>query len=235
MKIIINIFILLYSFQGFSNSKFTKSNLKDSTVDITYLKQAQYAGGNDAMSKFLSDNIKYPEDAKTNHIEGKIIYKFYIDTDGSIYDIQVIEDKIGHGCAEEGLRVLKLMPKWKPAEYKGEVVKIYYTLPIVFKLDDYTEKIDIVYAKFPGGHDSLISYLNNASQVILNKKSSKKRILVMFNVNEKGKAQDVYIPQIKNKTLLAKLISYVENMPIWIPEFRSGKNVTSEKSVVFEF
>ena len=93
----------------------------------------QYPGGNKAMAAFLVANIKYPEQAIHDSIQGKVFVQFKVEKDGTISDIKVLKG-IGGGCDEEGIRVLKQMPKWVPATKKGKPVVSDVTLPIQFKL-----------------------------------------------------------------------------------------------------
>ena len=85
------------------------------------------------VNAFLRKNLKYPEAAKAKGIEGRVIMQFVIDKDGTLRDIVVRKD-IGGGCGEEATRVVKMMPKWKPAKRNGMPVKIFYTLPLNFNL-----------------------------------------------------------------------------------------------------
>ncbi|MCB0508624.1 MAG: TonB family protein [Chitinophagales bacterium] len=93
-----------------------------------------YPGGPVEMMKFLSKNIKYPSLARENNLEGKVIIKFYVDTDGSVKDPKVLKDGVGGGCADEAVRVVNSMPKWTPGTQRGKKVKVYYILPVTFKL-----------------------------------------------------------------------------------------------------
>lgn len=82
---------------------------------------------------YLAQHIHYPEAAKEGGIEGKVILKFVVNEDGGISDITVLRG-IGGGCDEEAKRVLAGMPKWKPGKQNGRAVKVYFNLPVVFKL-----------------------------------------------------------------------------------------------------
>lgn len=93
-----------------------------------------YSGGEEAMYKFLSENIKYPQVAKETGIQGTVIVKFVVEKDGSISDVQLLKT-IGGGCDEEAVRVVKAMPKWKVGKQNGEPVRVYFTLPIKFTLE----------------------------------------------------------------------------------------------------
>ena len=83
--------------------------------------------------KYLSENIKYPEQAKKENIQGKVYMRFVVERDGSIVDAEILRG-IGGGCDEEALRVVNAMPKWEPGKQQGTPVRVQYNLPIVFKL-----------------------------------------------------------------------------------------------------
>lgn len=85
--------------------------------------------------KYLRENIRYPEEAKKQSIQGRAVLQFVVDRDGSITDINLMRD-IGGGCGEEAVRVVKTMPKWKPGRQAGQPVRVYYTLPVSFRLQD---------------------------------------------------------------------------------------------------
>ena len=86
-----------------------------------------FPGGMNKFYKFIGENFKAPSDRKFEG--GKILVKFVIEKDGTITDIKVIHD-LGYGTKEEAIRVLKLSPKWIPAENNGEKVRTEFTLPI---------------------------------------------------------------------------------------------------------
>lgn len=93
----------------------------------------EYPGGNAALYKFISDNIKYPKEAKKNKIEGKVIVQFTVNKQGKVEDIKIVRG-IGFGCDEEVIRVVKRMPDWKPGKQRGKPVSVRYNLPVAFKL-----------------------------------------------------------------------------------------------------
>jgi periplasmic protein TonB len=94
-----------------------------------------YPGGQDAMIKYLVENIKYPEEARKNGVMGTVFITFIVETDGSVTHVKVLRG-IGSGCDEEGVRVVSAMPKWSPGKQKGVPVRCQFTLPIKFSLDD---------------------------------------------------------------------------------------------------
>ena len=94
---------------------------------------AEFPGGDAARIKYLRDHIKYPEMAKESNIQGTVYLKFVVEKDGSITHIQVLRG-IGGGCDEEAVRVIKNMPKWKPAKQRGRPVRLWFSMPIKFTL-----------------------------------------------------------------------------------------------------
>ena len=93
----------------------------------------EYPGGDQAMMKFVSENVQYPEEAKEKEISGRVLVSFIVEKDGSIADVKVVKG-IGGGCDEEAVRVVKAMPKWKPGKDKGKPVRVSYMMPFTFKL-----------------------------------------------------------------------------------------------------
>ena len=72
--------------------------------------------------------------AKENNIQGRVSVKFVVNEEGNVSDVQVVKG-IGGGCDEEAVRVVKKMPSWKARKQNGRAVKVWYTLPITFKLE----------------------------------------------------------------------------------------------------
>lgn len=93
----------------------------------------EYEGGMEALYKYLTENIHYPEQAKADGITGRVLVRFVVMDNGDIVNVEVARG-IGGGCDEEAVRVVKAMPKWKPAVSNGKAVNVQYSLPINFKL-----------------------------------------------------------------------------------------------------
>lgn len=85
-----------------------------------------------ALLKYVYDNLEYPEEARLNAIEGHIVVSFTIGKDGTVSNPVVIHD-IGGGCAEEGLRIVNAMPRWRPGISDGRMVSTRFNLPIKFE------------------------------------------------------------------------------------------------------
>ena len=95
--------------------------------------QAEFPGGMGALMKWLSNNIRYPEAAAQNDIQGRVIVKFVVEKDGSIGTVTVLKG-VDKDLDKEAIRVVKKMPKWQPGKNNGVAVRCYYNLPVTFKL-----------------------------------------------------------------------------------------------------
>lgn len=120
--------------------------------------------------EYIYTNLKYPAEARANKIEGMVVIQFVINNDGSIYDAKIVRD-IGHGCGQAALKVVNSMSDlvtqdtirifddqtytetvkvvsnkqlWSPGYQRGKAVKVLYTLPVRYKLQGDTKKVDQV-------------------------------------------------------------------------------------------
>ena len=94
----------------------------------------EFPGGQQALFKYLSENIKYPVIAQENGIQGKVVCQFTVNKDGSIVDIEVVRSGGDPSLDKEAVRVIKTMPKWKPGKQRGKPVRVKFTVPVSFKL-----------------------------------------------------------------------------------------------------
>ncbi len=119
-----------------NKSKRSENKEKESEeVIFTIVEQMpEFPGGQEKMLDFLSENLKYPDSAKESGIQGTVYISFVVRKDGRISEVKVLRS-IGGGCDEEAVRVVKKMPRWKPATQRGKKVDVLFNLPIVFKLD----------------------------------------------------------------------------------------------------
>lgn len=106
----------------------------DDKVFIAVEQQAEFPGGMAAMYKFLQKNQKYPASARRMGIEGKVFVKFIVDKEGAISNIEIMKG-INADLDKEAIRLIKLMPPWKPGKQNGRSVKSQFVLPINFKLE----------------------------------------------------------------------------------------------------
>lgn len=93
-----------------------------------------YPGGNKGLQKYFDDNLKYPDDATNEGVDGTVKVSFVVDENGKLTSPEVVGDKLGYGLDEEALRVIRQMPTWTAGKLNGKNVKTRYTLPVKFQL-----------------------------------------------------------------------------------------------------
>ena len=98
-----------------------------------------FPGGEVKLMEFIAKNINYPKEAIEKGIEGRVFVGFIIDVDGSVTDVKLLRG-IGGGCDEEAVRVVKSLPKWRPAKQNGVFSRVSYQIPVNFKLEDKMDK-----------------------------------------------------------------------------------------------
>ncbi|MFC0876523.1 energy transducer TonB [Saccharicrinis sp. FJH2] len=118
---------------------FVDINTEDEEIDENVVfqiveKMPSFPGGEAAMMKFLSDNIKYPTIAQENGIQGRVYVNFVVSKTGEISNIKVVRG-VDPALDQEAIRVVKSMPKWEPGEQRGKPVNVSFMLPINFVLN----------------------------------------------------------------------------------------------------
>ena len=108
------------------------ANDNDSIYNVVS-ENAEFSGGAMALSDWLSKNMKYPEECRKQGIQGRVVISFVVNKDGSIVDLETVRSP-HPALAAEGLRVVRSMPKWKPAKEGGKVVRSRFNIPIMFSL-----------------------------------------------------------------------------------------------------
>lgn len=132
MKNLLLIFSLIILF---SHTAKTQDALKADSVYTTVDIQPEFPGGYKALGKYVDGrkNHKYPEEARKNKIEGKVVVQFIINEDGTCSNFEVIKG-IGYGCDEAAVEAFKKMPKWIPGQVNGKPVKVRSQMAYNYKL-----------------------------------------------------------------------------------------------------
>ena len=210
----------------------------------------EFPGGTEKFMAYLSENIKYPEEAKDKNISGRVFINFVVEKDGSVSNVKVMRS-IGGGCDEEAVRVVKAMPKWKPGMQRGKPVRVSYVLPVTFKLNENQpktaeEKVENTEVKpdkdgvwpmaeempeYPGGMEAMKQYISDNLVVPEKYKEmdakAEYRVLIRFVVAEDGSITQVETvkPEPAKKDLNDEAVRVVKGMPKWIPGKVEGKPV----------
>jgi TonB family protein len=211
-------------------------------------KMPQYRGGEEAMMKYVADNIKYPQEAKDKNISGRVFVSFVIEKDGSVNEVKVVRG-IGGGCDEEAARVIKGMPKWEPGMQKGKPVRVNYMMPINFKLSDTqpkqpvkkssVSKVDMkpdkngVYQiveempQYTGGEAAMMDFV--AKNIVYPQEARDKeisgRVFVSFIVEKDGSVNEVNVKKGIGGGCDEEAVRVVKAMPKWKPGKMKGEAV----------
>ncbi len=111
----------------------TDSEVKEAEPFMYVEQMPTFPGGQEAMYKFIYQELEYPAAAKESGIAGTVVVQFVVSKEGEIQNPKVVRG-IGGGCNEEALRIVNSMPKWNPAMHNGRTVPVTFTLPIKFSL-----------------------------------------------------------------------------------------------------
>lgn len=108
---------------------------KEEEIFVAVEQQAEFPGGQQALMRWLGNNVRYPESAQQNDVQGRVVVKFVVEKDGSIGQATIVKG-VDKDLDREALRVVKKMPKWQPGKNNGVAVRSYFNLPVVFKLQN---------------------------------------------------------------------------------------------------
>ena len=114
-------------------SVMAQTEVEDDAIFVVAENAPEFPGGSDSLYAYIARNIKYPEAAKKEKIEGRVFVTFVIEKDGRVSNAKILRD-IGGGCGEEAIRVVKNMPKWKPGTQRDNPVRFQFNLPVSFML-----------------------------------------------------------------------------------------------------
>jgi len=103
----------------------------DTTIWTVVQEMPTFPAGENAKEQFIYENLNYPALAKKNNIQGKVYMTFVVEKNGELSNIRVLRN-LGGGCDDEAVRIIKLMPAWKPGKINGSNVRVQINLPINF-------------------------------------------------------------------------------------------------------
>lgn len=145
---------------------------KNSTVYDMVEQAPAFPGGPQAMMQFIKDNLKYPQIAKENGIQGRVILQFVVDETGQVTDPKVIRS-IDPSLDLEAIRIVKAMPRWTPGMQDGKAVAVKYTFPVMFSLGGEAKSsaskdmpFSIAYSKSSGGGTSVSVSSSSSTPVV---------------------------------------------------------------------
>ena len=206
----------------------------------------QYPGGQAELLKFIRENLNYPTKAWQEGIQGKVVVRFVITPDGKASNTKVLKS-LTPELNQEAIRVIKLTKGWKPGFHNGIAVPVYYTCPIIFKLEennadvapkDISSEADEI-PQFPGGMKGLLVYINsnlnldNVKNAIAQK--VKGRVQVRFVVDTDGSVKNVCIGKSLHPECDQEAMRIVRSLPRWTPGKLDEKVVAVWQGVPVSF
>jgi TonB family protein len=91
-------------------------------------------GNSNEFNEYITKNIRYPESALENGIQGRVFVAFVVEKDGSVSNVKIVRG-VDPSLDEEAIRVIKSSPKWKPGMQRGQPSRVTFTVPVVFRLE----------------------------------------------------------------------------------------------------
>jgi TonB family protein len=233
------------------NIKITKesvSNESDQEPFVIVEEMPEFPGGDLALMKYIAENTKYPENAKKNNIQGKVITRFCVTAKGDITMVTVLRG-VNPEIDAEAVRVVSSLPAFKPGRQGGKDVPVWYMVPLTFTLNNNSrpqfEMIgnDTIYnytnelPAFPGGNDALQKFKSENVKYPPELKSLgiEGMVIVKFLVEKNGAITDVSIARGCSPALDAEALRVTRSMPAWQPGKENGKPVKCLTGTMYEF
>lgn len=209
-------------------------------------------GGMAGLMQYLSQNIRYPEAAKKAGKQGRVTVQFVVEKDGSISNVSTLRG-VEPDLDKEAVRVISEMPKWKPAMQRGETVRVRYTVPVMFRLDNKAEEVVVVsktqenksdayevveqMPEFPGGFAEMMKYLANNIKYPseAHKNGTQGRVTVQAIIDTEGRVTNTRVIKGADPYLDAEAIRVVSSMPKWSPGMQDGKPVNVKFTIPVMF
>jgi TonB family protein len=208
-----------------------------------------YPGGDEALVKFITDNVKYPEEAKVKNIMGRVVVRFCVTYDGKVDRIQVLRG-VDPSLDSEAVRVIKLLNGWKPGMQGGKPVNVWYSIPVTFSLSGdgkiprvryFVYGSDTIWyspqepPQFPGGKEALAKFKTDNVKIpadLLNAGLTG-NVIISFLVGTDGKLTDFSVNGGVSPSIDAEGLRVARIMPLWSPGRENGRAVVSRQSVNF--
>jgi len=235
-KFIVLVFLaILFAAGSFAQIQPNDSSKKNV---FTYVEEMpEFPGGQSELMKFLQGNIQYPPDARAAGAEGRVVVQFIVNEDGKISDITILRG-VYPSCDSEVLRIISKMPAWTAGKQNGNKVKVYFKLPVMFKLNEADlTKPNITLPSYPLGEDSLNAFIKKNLQYPKEAKKNKTQgvVTLSFNVDSVGKVRDIKVFKSLGNGCDQEAIRILKLIPRWIPGTKEGNPVTMPYYINVEF
>ena len=120
---------------GGTDAEAVEYGSKFENMFIHYEMQPEFPGGVKALMDYLKANLRYPKEAKERGIQGRVIVQFIVEEDGTLTEGKVMTP-VDPQLDAEAIRIMRSMPKWEPGETRGKPIRMRFTFPVTFRLDE---------------------------------------------------------------------------------------------------
>ncbi len=250
MRVLKTLVPALFLISVFAFNSNAQENNKEGDVYFIVDEMPEFPGGDKALRTYIANRVSYPEIAKKNGIQGKVYVSFVVDAEGSVTSTR-IERGVDPSLDKESLRVVSELPKWKPGKEKGKAVKVKFTVPINFALNEEdnrhmqkedgtdTQVFRIVedMPEFPGGKQALMKFIaqNVNYPEVAQKDSIQGKVFVSFVVEKNGNVSNTRIARGVHPSLDKEALRVISEMPQWKPGKQRGKAVNVEFTLPIKF
>ena len=208
---------------------------KKEAVPFTQVEVKPTFNGGDAgnFSKWVNEQLEYPENCKKEGISGRVTLTFTVTETGKVTDVKILRGA-HEDLDKEALRVVSSSPDWTPGKYNGKPVAVTYTFPVIFQTrkQESTDVVPFQFAEtkpgFNGGDVNEFSKWVNerlAYPENCRKEGISGRVTLTFTVSETGKVTDVKVLRGVHEDLDNEAIRVVSSSPDWTPGLKDGKPV----------
>ena len=231
-------------------------DVEQGEVFLAVEEQPMFPGGMEAMMKFLQANVKYPEQAQSNGMQGRVIVQFVVNKDGSISNDTIVRS-VDPLLDAEALRVVRSMPNWTPGKQRGKEVRVRFTLPVTFRLDGGEESKPVEVKQvvkaptqgdeifnvvehqpeYPGGMGELMKFIQRNIRYPKEAQEQGKqgRVIVQFVVEKDGSITEAKVERSADPQLDAEALRIVNAMPNWTPGKQRGEPVRTRFTLPVTF
>ncbi len=241
MKLFLNtvmVFLGLNLLVFFGNAQQTipdKQNNSDS-IYVYANQMPEFPGGMIGLKRYIAQNIIYPKAARESGIEGRIFCRFVVNKDGSIGPVEVIK-KVHPLLDNEAIRVLKSLPKFKPAESNGKPVRVWYSIPITFDIPNLNNE-NRKLPEFPGGNDKIMKYFTEHFMYPANLRNPNAygTMDIEYEITKTGEIGKVKVVKKIHPLLDKEAVRVIKSFPKFKPGEKNGvpADMVFELPVVFE-
>jgi protein TonB len=137
---------------------------KNQTIEFVE-QEPVFPGGTPAFGKYIVKNLKYPEVAHIVGLSGKVYVSFVVEKDGSVVDVRPVKC-LGAGCESEAVRVVSMSPKWTPGVQKGRPVRVQYTVPINFNIDNEGNRVSTPMRRLRNSDYVFVFYIKSKAYTV---------------------------------------------------------------------